>query len=176
MNNYSNIYPYKPCPKCGSTNLGFGSGIDLIVALCYQQPEKALAYTYTICNDCNFKIYTNQLNKSDTEYYNRNIQEWNQVKEEKKSMFNKFLNLFTKTVYEKDNLNKKGRCFLCPNEDDEPLFDLFGIEVCEGCYHDLLNHMSYKNFNDLMDCDKQQLMKFLNKLVSKKNNKKSIGN
>lgn len=36
--------------------------------------------------------------------------------------------------------------------------------------------MSYKNFNDLMDCDKQQLMKFLNKLVSKKNNKKSIDN
>lgn len=28
-----------------------------------------------------------------------------------KSMFNKFLNLFTKTVYEKDNLNKKEDVF-----------------------------------------------------------------
>lgn len=23
----SYLYPYQPCPKCGSTNLGFGSGI-----------------------------------------------------------------------------------------------------------------------------------------------------
>lgn len=105
MNNCNNIYPYKPCPKCGSTHLGFGSGIDIIVALCYQQPEKALAYTYTICNDCDFKIYTYQLNKSDTEYYNRNIQEWNQEKEKKISMFNKFKNLFRNTIH-KNNLNK----------------------------------------------------------------------
>lgn len=163
LKNNSNIYPYKPCPKCGSTNLGFGSGIDLVVALCYRQPEKALAYTYTICNDCNFTLYTNQLNKFDTEYYNRNLREWNQEKEEKKSMFN-FFKKNKQSKYEKDNLNKKGKCFLCLNEEDENLFNLFGVEVCEGCYHDLLNHMGYKNFNDLMDCDKKQLMKFLNKL------------
>lgn len=169
LKNNSNIYPYKPCPKCGSSNLGFGSGIDLIVALCYRQPEKALAYTYTICNNCNFTLYTSQKNKSDTEYYERNIQEWNQEKQEKKLMFN-FLNKFKKTTCEKDNLNKKDKCFLCTNDEEENMFNLFGIEVCEGCYHDLINHMGYKNFNDLMDCDKQQLMKFLNKLSETKRN------
>ena len=78
-------------------------------------------------------------------------------------MFN-FFKKNKQSKYEKDNLNKKGKCFLCLNEEDENLFNLFGVEVCEGCYHDLLNHMGYKNFNDLMDCDKKQLMKFLNKL------------
>lgn len=68
----------------------------------------------------------------------------------------------------KDDLNKIGQCFLCPTDDKEPLFNLFGVEVCEGCYHDLINHMGYKNMNDLTESDKQQLMKFLNKLVSNK--------
>ena len=83
-------------------------------------------------------------------------------------MFNIFKK---KTNTEKDNLNKKGKCFLCPNEtEDEPLYNLFGVEVCEGCYHDLINHMGYKNINDLLDCDKVQLMRFLNKLDELKNN------
>lgn len=82
-------------------------------------------------------------------------------------MFN-FLNKFKKIVYEKDDLNKTGKCFLCPEDDDENMFNLFGIEVCEGCYHDLLNHMGYKNIDDLLDCDKKQLMKFLNKLADSK--------
>ena len=39
--------------------------------------------------------------------------------------------------------------------------------VAVFCYFDLINHMGYKNMNDLLECDKQQLMKFLNKLVKK---------
>lgn len=89
---------------------------------------------------------------------------------------------------EKDNLGKKGRCFICEvqkrtsNSDEfgacsssldiekENMFNLFGVEVCEGCYHDILNHMSYRNIDDLLDCDKKQLMLFLNKLAILKSN------
>lgn len=75
-----------------------------------------------------------------------------------------------KTVTETDDLHKKGQCFLCPTDSDENMFNLFGVEVCEGCYHDLINHMRYKSIDDLLDCDKKQLNKFLNKLAELKNN------
>lgn len=98
----------------------------------------------------------------------------------------KFFKKSSKTVYEKDNLNKMGECFICkvleeqpsdefttfiPSIVEEPLFDLFGVKVCEGCYHDLINHMGYKNIDDLLDCDKKQLMMFLNELIKQKTQK-----
>lgn len=64
--------------------------------------------------------------------------------------------------------NEKGICKFCNSTEEEYLIDLFGVKVCEGCYHDILNHMKYKNFNDLLDCDKQQLMLFLNELAKHK--------
>nr|DAJ42539.1 MAG TPA: DNA repair protein RAD14/DNA Complex excision repair DNA damage [Caudoviricetes sp.] len=73
-----------------------------------------------------------------------------------------------KTSCEKDDCKTMGKCFICENDEDESLFNLFGVKVCEGCYHDIINHMSYRNIDDLMDCDKKQLMKFLNKLVESK--------
>lgn len=82
----------------------------------------------------------------------------------------KFFKKSKQTTSEQDNLNKTGKCFLCPNDEDESMFNLFGIEVCEGCYHDLINHMGYKNLNDLLECDKKQLMLFLNKLSENKRN------
>ena len=165
----SYLYPYQPCPKCGSTNLGFGSGIDIIDFLRNNNPKDALKYTYTICNDCNYKLTTWQTKTSDNHYYIRNVLEWNGLpKQEKQLMFNFFRN---KTNAEKDDLNKKGKCFLCPNEtEDEELYNLFGVEVCEGCYHELINYMGYKNIDDLLECDKKQLNKFLNKLAILKNN------
>lgn len=99
----------------------------------------------------------------------------------------KFFKKSSKTVYEKDDLNKMGECFICkalkeqPRDEfgatiptiieKEPLFNLFGVEVCEGCYHDLINHMGYKNIDDLLDCDKKQLMMFLNELIKQKTQK-----
>lgn len=72
------------------------------------------------------------------------------------------------TSCEKDSLHKLGKCSICNDGVEEPLFNLFGVEVCEGCYHDLLNHMGYRNIDDLLECDKKQLMKFLNKLSEQK--------
>lgn len=69
-----------------------------------------------------------------------------------------------------DNLHKKGKCPLCSHSPElgeqelENLYNLFGIEVCEGCYHELINHMGYKNLDDLIEYDKKQLTKFLNML------------
>lgn len=69
-----------------------------------------------------------------------------------------------------DNLHKKGKCPLCSHSPEleetelEDLYNLFGVEVCEGCYHELINHMGYKNLDDLIECDKKQLTKFLNML------------
>lgn len=76
--NKSTIYPFKPCPKCGSTNLGFGSGRD-ILAFYTIGPDKALSYTYVICNNCHYEHYTWQKNIEDNDYYNRNIKEWNNM-------------------------------------------------------------------------------------------------
>lgn len=89
--------------------------------------------------------------------------------------------LVKKLRAEKDDLKKKGVCPLCSDiiqslptivdkdynqvqvkQEEEPLYNLCGIEVCEGCYFDLLNHMGYKNIDDLLPCDKKQLNKFLN--------------
>ena len=67
-----------------------------------------------------------------------------------------------------DSLNKSGKCSICNDGVDEPLYNLFGVEVCEGCYYDLLNLMSYRNVDDMLDCDKKQLMRFLNKLSENK--------
>lgn len=68
-----------------------------------------------------------------------------------------------------DCLHKHGQCPLCSDESDvELLYDLFGVEVCEGCYYDLINHMGYKNLDDLLEDDKKQLMKFLNELAKLK--------
>lgn len=96
-------------------------------------------------------------------------------------------NMFT--FFKKNKqLNKNGICPICLElskkqelidgqtitttiKENEYLMNLFGVEVCEGCYHDLINHMKYKNLNDLLDCDKKQLMLFLNKLAELKNNK-----
>lgn len=91
-----------------------------------------------------------------------------------------------KTAIEKADLHKKGICPICSDivkslppiidgnydlikfeQEEEPMFDLCGVEVCEGCFHDILNHMRYKNIDTLMDCDKKQLNKFLN-MVAKK--------
>lgn len=75
------------------------------------------------------------------------------------------------------NKNHIGICQICKelsdneNLEDEQLVDLFGVEVCEGCYYDILNHMQYKKFDDLLDCDKKQLMLFLNKLALTKKEK-----
>lgn len=70
-----------------------------------------------------------------------------------------------KIIKKNGYLNKKGVCNICLDNEEESMYNLFGIEVCEGCYYDLINHMSYKNIDDLLDCDKKQLMKFLNKLM-----------
>jgi hypothetical protein len=73
-----------------------------------------------------------------------------------------------------DNLHKKGHCPLCSHSPEleetelEDLYNLFGVEVCEGCYHELINHMGYKNLDDLIECDKKQLTKFLNMLSETK--------
>lgn len=165
----SYLYPYKPCPKCGSTNLGFGSGLDIIEFFKHNNPKNALKYTYTICNVCDYKVLTWQKKPSDNHFYIRNVLEWNGLlKQEKQLMFNFFRK---KTVSETDNLHKKGKCFLCPNEtEDEDLYNLFGVEVCEGCYYELINHMGYKNLDDLLETDKKQLNKFLNKLSEIKKN------
>lgn len=72
------------------------------------------------------------------------------------------------TQTEKDFLNKTGKCSICNDGVDEPLYNLFGVEVCEGCYFDILNHMGYRNMDDLLKCDKKQLMLFLNKLAELK--------
>lgn len=58
-----------------------------------------------------------------------------------------------------------GLCKVCLDTEEEPLVELFGVKVCEGCYHDLLNHMGYRSYDDLFDCDKQQLQRFLNLLA-----------
>ena len=63
-----------------------------------------------------------------------------------------------------------GHCNICNNDEEEILINLLGIDVCEGCYHDLINHMRYKNIDDLLECDKKQLNKFLNKLAELKKN------
>lgn len=64
---------------------------------------------------------------------------------------------------------EKGICPICKEIDseivEEPLVNLLGIKVCEGCYHDLINEMGYKNLNDLLECDKKQLNLFLNLLA-----------
>lgn len=70
-----------------------------------------------------------------------------------------------KNIFGHHNKMEKGICKFCNSTEEEILLDLFGVKVCEGCYHDILNHMKYKNFNDLLDCDKQQLMLFLNELA-----------
>ena len=72
-----------------------------------------------------------------------------------------------KKLFSKNNKPKMGHCDICNDDEEEVLVNLLGIDVCEGCYFDLINHMGYKNMNDLLECDKQQLMKFLNKLVKK---------
>lgn len=102
---------------------------------------------------------------------------------ERKKMLGK---LFGKKLpAERDDLGKKGICPICSDivgslpilvdkdynpvevkQEEEPLYNLCGVEVCEGCYFDLINHMGYKNIDDLMECDKKQLNKFLN-LVAK---------
>lgn len=76
--NKSTIYPYKPCPKCGSSNLGFGSGRDMFAFFALN--EKAKLYTYTICHDCNYEylIWQKYKEKSD-DLYNRHIKEWNNM-------------------------------------------------------------------------------------------------
>ena len=78
--------------------------------------------------------------------------------------------LLKKSSINSDDLHKKGKCQICNDSEDENIFNLFGVEVCEGCYYDILNSMSYKNIDDLLDCDKKQLIKFLNKLSEIKNN------
>ena len=60
-----------------------------------------------------------------------------------------------------DNLHKNGKCPLCSHS---PELEETELEVCEGCYHELINHMGYKNLDDLIECDKKQLTKFLNML------------
>ena len=75
-----------------------------------------------------------------------------------------------KKLFSKNKQPKMGHCNICNNDEEEILVNLFGVEVCEGCYHDLINHMGYKNINDLLDCDKVHLMRFLNKLAELKNN------
>lgn len=72
------------------------------------------------------------------------------------------------TSVKTDDLHKKGKCLICNDDEEENLFNLCGVEVCKGCYYDLINSMSYKNIDDLLDCDKKQLMKFLNKLSENK--------
>lgn len=73
-----------------------------------------------------------------------------------------------KIIKKNGSLNKKGYCQICNDNEEEPMYNLFGVEVCEGCYYDLINHMGYKNLDDLLDCDKKQLSKFLNILVGRK--------
>lgn len=93
--------------------------------------------------------------------------------------------LFNKKLpAERDDTGKMGICPICSHivsslptivdsklntvqvkKEEEPLYNLCGVEVCEGCYFDLINHMGYKNIDDLMECDKKQLNLFLN-LVS----------
>ena len=87
---------------------------------------------------------------------------------------------------EQNDLGKTGICPICSDiinnmptfvdknneivkvkQEPENLFNLCGIEVCEGCYYDLINHMSYKNIDDLLPCDKKQLNKFLNMVATK---------
>lgn len=81
-------------------------------------------------------------------------------------------------IMSKDNLNKKGQCPLCSHEPElgenvlEEMYDLFGIEICEGCYHELINHMGYRNLDDLTNYDKKQLTRFLNMLSAIKRGEK----
>jgi len=99
-------------------------------------------------------------------------------------MFEKLFN--KKLPAERDDTGKMGICPICSDiinnmptfidknneivkikQEPERMFNLCGIEVCEGCYHDLINHMSYKNIDDLLPCDKKQLNKFLNMVATK---------
>lgn len=64
-------------------------------------------------------------------------------------------------------LNKKGFCDICKDDEEEPLVDLLGVNVCEGCYHDLKNLFGYHNINDMLECDQKLLMRFLNKLAER---------
>lgn len=64
-------------------------------------------------------------------------------------------------------LSKKGFCPICKDSEEEELVELLGIEVCEGCYHDLINLFGYHNVKDMLECDQQMLMRFLNKLNEK---------
>lgn len=75
-----------------------------------------------------------------------------------------------KKLFSKNKQPKMGHCNICNNDEEEILVNLLGIDVCEGCYHDLINHMRYKNIDDLLECDKKQLTKFLNKLAELKKN------
>lgn len=75
-----------------------------------------------------------------------------------------------KKLFSKNKQPKMGHCNICNNDEEEILINLLGIDVCEGCYHDLINHMRYKNIDDLLECDKKQLNKFLNKLAELKKN------
>lgn len=80
-----------------------------------------------------------------------------------------------------DDLHKKGICPLCNHLPEigetelENMFNLFGVEVCEGCYYELINHMGYKNIDDLTSYDKKQLNRFLNKLSELKRNETKEG-
>jgi len=97
-------------------------------------------------------------------------------------MFNWFKK---KTYVEKADTGKKGICKLCEQlskemsrklpddlvfnlkEDTEDMFNLLGIDVCEGCFHELINLMSYKDYNKMIEFDKKQLQLFLNMVVKK---------
>lgn len=79
-------------------------------------------------------------------------------------------NKMFKKLFSKNKQPKMGHCNICNNDEEEILINLLGIDVCEGCYHDLINHMRYKNIDDLLECDKKQLNKFLNKLAELKKN------
>lgn len=90
-----------------------------------------------------------------------------------------------KTYIDKANLHKKGNCPLCGKlsidmskqlpvdvifklkANEENLYKLMDIEICESCFHELINLMEYKDIDDMIDFDKKQLMMFLNMVAEK---------
>jgi ribosome-binding protein aMBF1 (putative translation factor) len=57
------------------------------------------------------------------------------------------------------------KCELCGNESTK-LNKISDIKLCEDCYNRLSSIMKYKNVDDIIDEDKNLLMRFCNKLIS----------
>ena len=48
-------------------------------------------------------------------------------------------NKMIKKLFSKNNKPKMGYCDICNDDEEEVLVNLLGIDVCEGCYFDLIN-------------------------------------